>query len=270
MRSELALQSSSWATSPVSPTAPSTCVPPSKAFEQALASRLSVSAAPDTHMPAAHLLAAAAAPCALAARLGSTQQRRPTSAAARTRLPRVSASAGHAGATTTTLPAPAHAATPALRRSPSAEELVLQYNKARKLGDASCCWAVDAGLRAPPQAVPVPCKPWAGDNCLRPRLRKGLGAAPPPRVSLPPSAADAGCQRPSRPALPALRPGPPGLPASGTPHWVAACGPAPAWRITRQRGAGASTATPSPLLYATGHGGAHGLDKPGQPLRVPL
>lgn len=80
-------------------------------------------------MPAAHLLAAAAAPCALAARLSSTQQRRPTSAAARTRLPRVSASAGHAGATTTTLPAPAHAATPALRRSPSAEELVLQYNK---------------------------------------------------------------------------------------------------------------------------------------------
>ncbi|PRW20171.1 phosphoglucan phosphatase chloroplastic [Chlorella sorokiniana] len=80
-------------------------------------------------MPSALAVAPAAAAAGLAARPSSLQQRRPRSAATRTPPLRVSASAGHAGSAVSTLPPPAHAATPALRRSPSAEELVLQYNK---------------------------------------------------------------------------------------------------------------------------------------------
>lgn len=154
---------------------------------------------------------------------------------------------------------------------------------AARLQKSSCCSITRQGSWVTPAAA----GPWMRASGPRPRLflcpasrgrvitacgrGSGRGWAP-PRLRVCPFPRPPPMRGAKGPlgALPALRPGPPGLPASGTPHWVAACGPAPAWRITRQRGAGASTATPSPLLYATGHGGAHGLDKPGQPLRVPL
>lgn len=125
------------------------CVSFSKRSSKCSTLAIYVSARYNTMCAFAAAHAGAASACAAARTL---QQRRPRAAAARTRVLRTAASS-HAGSAVTTLPAPAHAATPALRRSPSAEELVLQYNKVRKLGDGPRFWGAQQGLLGPPPGL---------------------------------------------------------------------------------------------------------------------
>ena len=232
------MQTGRWATSPVSPTAPSTCVPPSKAFEQAFYSRFlsfgalqTLTCRPHTCWRPRRRPAPSPRGSAAPSSDGRPVQRRGRACRGSRRRP------------VTRAPRPRHCRPPPTPPRPPCA--------AARLQKSSCCSITRQGSWVTPAAA----GPWMPASGPRSRLflfpasrgrvitacgrgsGRGLGAAPPPRVSLPPSAADAGAQGPlgrlSRPCVrgrlalqPAAHPTgwlPAGLPLRGASQAARSC-----------------------------------------------